>query len=47
MKISPLAGSPAPPTILVNVPRLIRAYYTEEPDPSVPAQRVGFGTSGH
>jgi len=33
--------------ILVNVPRLITAYYTEKPDPSVPAQRVAFGTSGH
>jgi len=33
--------------MLVNVPRLITAYYTEEPDPSVPAQRVAFGTSGH
>lgn len=33
--------------MLVNVPRLITAYYTEVPDPSVPAQRVAFGTSGH
>jgi phosphoglucomutase len=33
--------------MLVNVPRLIRAYYTEVPDASVPAQRVAFGTSGH
>jgi phosphoglucomutase len=33
--------------MLVNVPRLVTAYYTEEPDPSVPAQRVAFGTSGH
>jgi phosphoglucomutase len=32
---------------LVNVPRLITAYYTETPDPAVPAQRVAFGTSGH
>jgi phosphoglucomutase len=47
MKISPLAGKPAPPGILVNVPRLITAYYTEVPDPSVPEQRVAFGTSGH
>ncbi|MGA3268150.1 MAG: phosphoglucomutase (alpha-D-glucose-1,6-bisphosphate-dependent) [Verrucomicrobiota bacterium] len=47
MKISPLAGKPAPPRILVDVPRLITAYYTEVPDPSVPAQRVAFGTSGH
>jgi phosphoglucomutase len=33
--------------MLVNVPRLVMAYYTEQPDPSVPAQRVAFGTSGH
>jgi phosphoglucomutase len=33
--------------MLVNVPRLVTAYYTEKPDPSVPAQRVAFGTSGH
>jgi phosphoglucomutase len=45
--ISPLAGKPAVPGMLVNVPRLIAAYYTEAPDPSVPAQRVAFGTSGH
>ncbi len=47
MKISPLAGKPAVPSILVDVPTLIAAYYTEAPDPSVPAQRVAFGTSGH
>ncbi len=47
MKTSPLAGQPAPPEILVNVPRLIAAYYAEKPDPAVPAQRVAFGTSGH
>lgn len=46
-RISPLAGKPAPPSSLVNVPKLITAYYTEVPDPSVPAQRVAFGTSGH
>jgi len=33
--------------MLVNVPRLVTAYYTEMPDPSIPAQRVVFGTSGH
>ena len=38
---------PAPPAILVNVPRLVTAYYTEVPDPSIAAQRVVFGTSGH
>ena len=47
MKISPLAGKPAPLAILVNVPLLITAYYTGVPDPAVPAQRVAFGTSGH
>src|ERR1043166_6483726 len=45
--ISPLAGKPAEPGMLVNVPRLITAYYTQIPDPSVPEQRVAFGTSGH
>ncbi|MES2103463.1 MAG: phosphoglucomutase (alpha-D-glucose-1,6-bisphosphate-dependent) [Pseudomonadota bacterium] len=47
MKISPLAGKPAPAALLVNVAALVAAYYTEVPDPSVPAQRVAFGTSGH
>jgi phosphoglucomutase len=47
MEISPLAGKPADPTSLVDVPKLITAYYTEMPDPSVPGQRVSFGTSGH
>ncbi len=47
MKISPLAGLPPPPEILVEVPRLITAYYTETPDPGIPSQRVAFGTSGH
>jgi phosphoglucomutase len=47
METNPLAGKPAPPESLVDVPRLITAYYTEIPDPSVPAQRVSFGTSGH
>ena len=47
MKISPLAGKPAQPTRLVNVPRLITAYYSDMPDPLVAAQRVAFGTSGH
>lgn len=45
--ISPLAGKPAPRSLLVNVPRLVSAYYTGVPDPSVPSQRVAFGTSGH
>jgi phosphoglucomutase len=47
MQVSVLAGKPADPSILVNVPRLVTAYYTGRPDPSVPAQRVVFGTSGH
>jgi phosphoglucomutase len=44
---SPLAGKPAPPGLLVDVARLVTAYYTDAPDPGVPAQRVAFGTSGH
>jgi phosphoglucomutase len=47
MSVSPLAGKPATPAMLVNVPKLITAYYTEHPDPSIAAQRVAFGTSGH
>ena len=47
MKINPLAGKPAPLAMLVNVPKLVAAYYANVPDPSVPAQRVAFGTSGH
>ncbi|KXS31801.1 MAG: phosphoglucomutase [Candidatus Gallionella acididurans] len=47
MKISPLAGKPATPAMLVNVPRLITAYYSNMPDAAIPAQRVAFGTSGH
>jgi phosphoglucomutase len=47
MSIHPLAGTPAQPSILVNIPTLVTAYYTERPDPAVPEQRVAFGTSGH
>ncbi|MEJ2303955.1 MAG: phosphoglucomutase (alpha-D-glucose-1,6-bisphosphate-dependent) [Anaerolineales bacterium] len=47
MEVSPLAGKPAEPEMLVNVPKLVTAYYTETPDPSIPEQRVSFGTSGH
>jgi phosphoglucomutase len=47
MSESPHAGQPADPGMLVNVPRLITAYYTEAPDPAVVDQRVAFGTSGH
>jgi phosphoglucomutase len=46
-KISPLAGKPADPSILVNVPKLVTAYYVEIPDLSEAEQRVKFGTSGH
>ena len=45
--MKPLAGKPAPPAMLVNVPRLVTSYYSEVPDASIPAQRVVFGTSGH
>jgi phosphoglucomutase len=47
MKVSPFAGKPPGPGMLVDIPRLITAYYTGIPDASVPAQRVAFGTSGH
>ncbi len=47
MKVHPLAGKPAPPAILTNIPRLVTAYYTGIPDFQAPAQRVAFGTSGH
>jgi phosphoglucomutase len=45
--ISPLAGKPVPPSLLVNVPRLVTAYFTLVPDPEIVSQRVVFGTSGH
>jgi phosphoglucomutase len=44
---NPLAGRPATAAQLVDVPRLITAYYSLKPDPAVSAQRVAFGTSGH
>src|SRR6266536_365257 len=47
MKISPLAGHLPPQAMLLDVAKLVTAYYAEIPDPSVPAQRVAFGTSGH
>ena len=47
MTVDPLAGKLAPLALLVDVPRLVAAYYTEVPDPSGAAQRVAFGTSGH
>jgi phosphoglucomutase len=47
MNVSPKAGLPADASLLVDVPKLITAYYEDRPDPSIPAQRVAFGTSGH
>ncbi|HEX7951230.1 MAG TPA: phosphoglucomutase (alpha-D-glucose-1,6-bisphosphate-dependent) [Candidatus Limnocylindrales bacterium] len=47
MTISERAGRPADPSILVDVAGLVGAYYDRRPDPSIPAQRVAFGTSGH
>lgn len=47
MEISPLAGKPAPQSLLVNIPALLAAYYTEHPDPQERTQQVSFGTSGH
>jgi len=46
-QVSKLAGKPIDPARLVNIPRLITAYFAGKPDPSVPSQRVAFGTSGH
>ncbi|MEU4773247.1 phosphoglucomutase (alpha-D-glucose-1,6-bisphosphate-dependent) [Micromonospora sp. NPDC023644] len=47
MSSHPRAGKPAQPADLVDVPRLVTAYYAEHPDPQDPAQQVSFGTSGH
>ncbi|RLB82365.1 MAG: phosphoglucomutase, alpha-D-glucose phosphate-specific [Deltaproteobacteria bacterium] len=47
MALHELAGKPAPRKLLVNIPRLVSAYYTHKPDVSNPAQKVAFGTSGH
>ncbi|MDY6850637.1 MAG: phosphoglucomutase (alpha-D-glucose-1,6-bisphosphate-dependent) [Thermodesulfobacteriota bacterium] len=47
MAVHELAGKPAPRALLVNIPRLISAYYTNTPDASEPNQLVSFGTSGH
>jgi phosphoglucomutase len=47
MPVSPLAGKPAPPEALIDVDRLIAAYYDRRPDPSNPRELVAFGTSGH
>jgi phosphoglucomutase len=45
--VSPLAGKPIAPAQLVNVPRLVTAYFAGKPDTKIPSQRVAFGTSGH
>jgi phosphoglucomutase len=47
MAISPVAGQPAQAINLVDVARLVTAYFADRPDPKIPAQRVSFGTSGH
>ena len=47
MKIDPRAGKPAEASDLVDVPKLITAYYEEQPDSHIAEQRVVFGTSGH
>jgi phosphoglucomutase len=47
MRVDPRAGKLPDPSTLVNVPRLMTAYYSRQPDVSLPAQRVAFGTSGH
>ena len=47
MTLSPLAGRPAPPEILVDLARLEREYYARAPDLADPTQLVSFGTSGH
>src|SRR5208337_5225194 len=47
MQVNPKAGKPVDVSDLVNIPRLITAYFAEHPDPAVREQRVSFGTSGH
>jgi phosphoglucomutase len=47
MDVHPLAGKPAPRSILAPIPRLVTAYFVKRPDPSALSQRVAFGTSGH
>jgi phosphoglucomutase len=47
MTLHPLAGQPAPRDVLIDPERLRREYFARKPDPSDPAQRVKFGTSGH
>jgi phosphoglucomutase len=47
VKLNPLAGKPAPASLLTDIPRLLTAYFELQPDASIPAQQVSFGTSGH
>ncbi|MCV4287811.1 phosphoglucomutase (alpha-D-glucose-1,6-bisphosphate-dependent) [Pseudomonas capsici] len=47
MSLSPFAGKLAPAQLLVDIPRLVTAYYAGQPDASIATQRVAFGTSGH
>lgn len=47
MSIHPLAGKLPPPSILINVPELVSAYFNLIPNPNKNAERVCFGTSGH
>ena len=46
-QVNPLAGKPAPASLLTDIPRLVTSYFALRPDPAVPAQQVAFGTSGH
>src|ERR1700761_8223971 len=46
-QVNPLAGKPAPASLLTDIPRLLTAYFSLQPDVTVPNQQVAFGTSGH
>src|SRR5947207_13012969 len=47
MSLNPLAGKPAPASLLIDVAKLVSDYYSRKPDLADPQQRVSFGTSGH
>jgi phosphoglucomutase len=47
VKLNAFAGKLPPASLLVDLPKLVTAYYTERPDPGIASQRVAFGTSGH
>ncbi len=47
MELSPFAGKLPEPSMLINIPSVVTAYYTGVPDASIPEQRIAFGTSGH